>query len=256
VGPRFALAAVIAGMVSLLIVPSLWAASTIWSGGETRTPTAGPRPNGDRGAATQFVRDAEPLLEYLQAHQGTATYLVASADRDVARYAILQTNEPVIAFGGFHGNEPVLSTARLASLVNDGAVRFFLLEESSRKSNTAAQWIIKNCQRLPKTAWQPRLASSDKEAKGIVNPLYDCSPGREEWTYPNAAVASSREVTGMAPDVLLLAAALVMLSLVPALTRQAIALPRIVVATYSGTILLIALLWLGWVLLTWSDPRW
>jgi 4-amino-4-deoxy-L-arabinose transferase-like glycosyltransferase len=179
-GPRFALAAVIAGMVSLLIVPSLWAASTIWSGGETRTPTAGPRPNGDRGAATQFVRDAEPLLEYLQAHQGTATYLVASADRDVARYAILQTNEPVIAFGGFHGNEPVLSTARLASLVNDGAVRFFLLEESSRKSNTAAQWIIKNCQRLPKTAWQPRLASSDKEAKGIVNPLYDCSPGREE----------------------------------------------------------------------------
>jgi hypothetical protein len=48
----------------------------------------------------------------------------------------------------------------------------------------------------------------------------------------------------MAPDVLLLAAALVMLSLVPAVTRQAIALPRIVVATYSGTILLIALLWL------------
>jgi hypothetical protein len=60
----------------------------------------------------------------------------------------------------------------------------------------------------------------------------------------------------MAPDVLLLAAALVMLSLVPALTRQAIALPRVVVATYSGTVLLIALLWLGWVLLTWSEPSW
>ena len=60
----------------------------------------------------------------------------------------------------------------------------------------------------------------------------------------------------MAPDVLLLAAALVMLSLVPPLTRQAIALPRVVVATYSGTVLLIALLWLGWVLLTWSEPSW
>jgi hypothetical protein len=60
----------------------------------------------------------------------------------------------------------------------------------------------------------------------------------------------------MAPDVLLLASALAMLSLVPILTRQAVSLPRIVVATYSGTVLLIALLWLGWVLLTWSEPRW
>ena len=60
----------------------------------------------------------------------------------------------------------------------------------------------------------------------------------------------------MAPDVLLLAAALAMLSLVPVLTRQAVSLPRVVVVTYSGTVLLIALLWLGWVLLTWSEPSW
>ncbi|HEX5993148.1 MAG TPA: hypothetical protein VFY70_11315 [Thermomicrobiales bacterium] len=60
----------------------------------------------------------------------------------------------------------------------------------------------------------------------------------------------------MAPDVLLLAAALAMLSLVPVLTRQAVSLPRVVVTTYSGTVLLIALLWLGWVLLTWSEPSW
>lgn len=60
----------------------------------------------------------------------------------------------------------------------------------------------------------------------------------------------------MAPDVLLLAAALAMLSLVPVLTRQAASLPRIVVTTYSGTVLLIALLWLSWVLLTWSEPSW
>jgi hypothetical protein len=60
----------------------------------------------------------------------------------------------------------------------------------------------------------------------------------------------------MAPDVLLLAAALAILSLVPVLTRQAVSLPRVVVTTYSGTVLLIALLWLGWVLLTWSEPSW
>jgi hypothetical protein len=60
----------------------------------------------------------------------------------------------------------------------------------------------------------------------------------------------------MAPDILLLASSMAMLSFVPILTRQAVSLPRIVVSTYSGTVLLIALLWLGWVLLTWSEPRW
>ena len=60
----------------------------------------------------------------------------------------------------------------------------------------------------------------------------------------------------MAPDVLLLAAALTMLVLVPVMARQGLAMSRIVVATYSGTVLLIALLWLGWVLFTWSEPRW
>jgi hypothetical protein len=60
----------------------------------------------------------------------------------------------------------------------------------------------------------------------------------------------------MVPDLLLLTAALTMLVLVPVLTHQAVSLPRIVVATYSGTVLLIALLWLGWVLFTWSEPRW
>ncbi|HEX5993149.1 MAG TPA: hypothetical protein VFY70_11320, partial [Thermomicrobiales bacterium] len=89
-------------------------------------------------------------------------------------------NEPVIAFGGFNGNDPVLSTKRLAGLVYDGAVRFFLLEETSRRSNKAARWIIKNCQPLPKTAWQPQPATRDGEAKGIVSPLYDCGLGRGE----------------------------------------------------------------------------
>ena len=189
-GTRIALAAAIAGLLALFIVPSVWVASTIWYGDETRTPIAGPRPHGDRGATTRFVRDARSLLEYLQTHQGTATYLLASNDRDVARYAILQTNEPVIALGGFNGNDPVLSTTRLASLVNDGAVRFFLLEETSRNRNKAARWIIQNCQPLPKMAWQPRAASSKKEDKGIVSPLYDCGPGQRSSLSQPAGISS------------------------------------------------------------------
>ncbi len=57
-------------------------------------------------------------------------------------------------------------------------------------------------------------------------------------------------------DLLLPAAALAMLSLVPVLSRQTVSTPRILVVNYGTTVLLIALLWLGWVLLSWSKPRW
>jgi hypothetical protein len=60
----------------------------------------------------------------------------------------------------------------------------------------------------------------------------------------------------MGPHVLLLVGALAMLSIMPMLIHLAVALPRIVVATFGGTVMLIALFWLGWVLVTWSEPRW
>jgi 4-amino-4-deoxy-L-arabinose transferase-like glycosyltransferase len=179
-GTNYGLAAVVAGMVALLIAPSLWAASTIWYGGETRTPTAGPRPLGDRGASEHFVRDAVPLLEYLRSHQGTVQYLVASADEEFAQYAILNTDDPVIALGGFTGNDPVLSTTRLEDLVNEGDVQFFLLEPASRQRTRAARGIIQQCTEIPKEAWQSGPSSPRQETKGIVDPLYECGSARDD----------------------------------------------------------------------------
>jgi 4-amino-4-deoxy-L-arabinose transferase-like glycosyltransferase len=181
---RYAPAAVSAGMVALLLAPSLWAFSTIWYGGETRTPIAGPREMGDRGASTKFVRDAAPLLEYLEFHEGAARYLVASADQDFDRFAILHTDDAVIALGGFSGSDPVMSTTRLAGLVNDGEVRFVQLEPTIHKRNRAEIWITQHCQPLPKDAWQPAPASGRRDArnagdtKGIVDPLFDCGLSR------------------------------------------------------------------------------
>jgi len=179
-GTDYALAALSVGMVSLFIAPSLWAASTIWYGGETRAPTAGPRTLGDRGASGKFVRDAVPLLDYLRSHKGAAKYLVASSDQDFARYAILNTNDPVIAFGGFTGNDPVVSTERLVGLVNDGEVRFFLLEPTNRQRTRVSRGIAQQCKPVPKEAWQPDPSSSRRDAKGIVNPLYECGGASDD----------------------------------------------------------------------------
>jgi hypothetical protein len=58
------------------------------------------------------------------------------------------------------------------------------------------------------------------------------------------------------PDLLLLTAALCMLFLVPVMARQALAMSRVVLVSYGVTVSVISIVWLGWLLLSWGEPRW
>ncbi len=60
----------------------------------------------------------------------------------------------------------------------------------------------------------------------------------------------------MVPDVLLLTAALALLFLVPVMVRQALSMSRIVLVSYGVTVSVISIVWLGWLLLSWGEPRW
>ena len=94
------------------------------------------------------------MVDYLEANQGDATYLVAAIDSGVASPIILNTDEPVIAFGGFEGRDLAFSIKRLAGLVNQGSVRFFMIKE--RDIEHAAQ--LGTARRRPKLGEQvPRL---------------------------------------------------------------------------------------------------
>jgi 4-amino-4-deoxy-L-arabinose transferase-like glycosyltransferase len=155
--------------------------------------------------------EVDPLVDYLQANQGDATYLVAAIDSRVASPIILNTDEPVIAFGGFEGRDPVFSIKRLAGLVSEGSVRFFMIKE--RDIEHAAQlgtarrhlelggqvpplqqlprlkahlqalqdihekkevrWITDNCEKVPQGLWQ---SSTSKSSTSTVL-LYDCGTG-------------------------------------------------------------------------------
>jgi hypothetical protein len=125
---------------------------------------------------------------------------------------ILSTDEPdpVITLGGFMGRDPVLSTDELASLVNEGAVRFFLIPDRERMQemmaereaeggtsspqkeggplqgfpgrggdflqNDSTNWVQDNCEQVPQELWQ---SSSDQGGGGPgmmrAQALYDCS---------------------------------------------------------------------------------
>src|SRR5215208_506337 len=213
-GYPLALAAISSvGLLALLLGPATWAASTDWYGAETRSPTAGPQA-GPSETSSRFGSDGSevaPMVDYLEANQGDATYLVAAIDSGVASPIILNTDEPVIDFGGFEGRDPVFSIKRLAGLVNHGSVRFFIIKERDIKHvaqlDTArgqlklgeqvprleqlphlkarlkvledihemkeVRWITDNCEQVPQELWQ---SSTSKSSNSTVL-LYDCGTG-------------------------------------------------------------------------------
>jgi 4-amino-4-deoxy-L-arabinose transferase-like glycosyltransferase len=127
----YPLAAISLGIGSLFLAPSIWAASTVWYGAETRSPTAGPEAEASE-LSSRFGSEGsevDGLVDYLEANQGDAKYLVAAIDSGVASPIILNTEEPVIAFGGFEGRDRVFSIERFADLVHQGPVRFFMIKE-------------------------------------------------------------------------------------------------------------------------------
>jgi 4-amino-4-deoxy-L-arabinose transferase-like glycosyltransferase len=163
------MAAVSVGVLSLLLAPAIWAASTVWYGAETRPPSAGPqaRPSETSSRFGSEGSEVDPLVDYLRANQGDDKYLVAAIRSRIASPIILNTDEPVISFGGFNGADPVFSNERLAGLVKEGVVRFFLIEGRDRKEKSV-RWITDNCEQVR----QEIRRSSDSTVL-----LYDCGTG-------------------------------------------------------------------------------
>ncbi|MBA3473411.1 MAG: glycosyltransferase family 39 protein [Rubrobacter sp.] len=166
----YPLAAISVGVISLLIAPSIWAASAIWYGAETRTPVA--------GTLVQHTdSEANPLMiDYLQVNQGSAEYLVAATKSRIAIPIILNTYELVISLGGFGGDDPVFSTDELADLVGEDAVRFLLVQERANK-NESASWAQDNCERVPQKLWQSSTSKQVEGSREETVRLYDCSAG-------------------------------------------------------------------------------
>jgi hypothetical protein len=69
-----------------------------------------------------------PTVSYLEAHQGNAKYLVATASSMNASSIIISTGKLVMALGGFGGNDQILTVQQLARLVANGTVHYFLIQ--------------------------------------------------------------------------------------------------------------------------------
>ncbi|MDQ0201132.1 glycosyltransferase family 39 protein [Neobacillus ginsengisoli] len=161
----------VAGVLALIAAPTAWAMTPIEYGGNVTKPFAGPE------LKTQHGRDgmtSNPNLEnYLKSNYREGTYLVATLNATSAAPIILDTGLPVMAMGGFMGNDPALTVEKLQKLVNEGQIRYFLLQERSfgHQQSAVLNWIKTNCLVVPGYKWQdtPFKPSQNRGRLGFGN---------------------------------------------------------------------------------------
>ncbi|MBV9455810.1 MAG: glycosyltransferase family 39 protein [Rubrobacter sp.] len=180
-GDTYPKVAVVVAVLSLLAAPLIWSTYTMMYGTETRSPIGGPQPQQASSDMNSGMGEADPMLiDYLQAHQGNAEYLVADTNAFSAVPVILKTDEPVISIGGFMGRDPVFSTDQLANLINKGTVRYFLISQGGPRGssqNESATWVQDNCEQVPQELWQSSPTSDQGGDSQRAPSLYDCSTG-------------------------------------------------------------------------------
>jgi 4-amino-4-deoxy-L-arabinose transferase-like glycosyltransferase len=92
---------------------------------------------------------------------------------------ILETNQPVMAMGGFSGSDPILTTTQLAALARNGTVRFFLINGSGGggpgggSQNALTTWIKQHSKAVSSSQWQSSSTSSGSNGFGGGEQLYE-----------------------------------------------------------------------------------
>ena len=152
--------------------------------------------NGTGSTRNQQMQNGGPgggvstaLINYLEANQGSAEFLVAVPSSGEASSIILATNKPVMAMGGFSGSDPILTASSVAQLVAQGKVRFFLLSGNGgggapgrQQSSSVTSWVTQHCSVVSSSKWQSSTSSSSTSSNsGAANAnnggsqLYSCT---------------------------------------------------------------------------------
>lgn len=166
------------GGLALLILPTLWALSAVFTPGNLTLPSASlPRWLGrDDGRGPILSRtygalsDDPKLLAYLQDHRGTAAFLLAAPNALLAAPVIIRTGQPVMAFGGYSGTDPITSVEAFAQRVERGEVRFVVLA-GNRRARDFERWVRAHGKPVDPALWRSLPAEGNRSIM-----LYDLAP--------------------------------------------------------------------------------
>ena len=165
-------------LLALMLTSAVWSTIPVLANEAASLPVAGA--SGQTSFGSGGMSNANTaLISYLEAHKGNAKYLVAVVSSNEADSIILETNQPVMALGGFSGSDPILTTSQLAALVKSGEVRYFLLNSSGNGGpggsgqSTLISWITQHSKVISSSQWQSGSASSTSSGFGGSEQLYE-----------------------------------------------------------------------------------
>ncbi|OWR26505.1 mannosyltransferase [Saccharibacillus sp. O23] len=151
-GPKAALAL---GLAALMAAPAWWSLTPGLYGGSARQPYASPH-LADGGGSWSHDAPAlnGALVDYMERNRGTAKYLaVMPSSNSGAAALIIQTREPVLTWGGFKGVDPALGIDGLQRKIEDGEVRYVLLEGNHSARDPITLWAKANGRLVPESEW-------------------------------------------------------------------------------------------------------
>jgi 4-amino-4-deoxy-L-arabinose transferase-like glycosyltransferase len=165
-------------LLALMLTSAVWSTIPVLADDTSSLPVAGASGQSASGQGLRSTVDTA-LISYLEAHKGSAKYLVAVASSNEADSIILETNQPVMALGGFSGSDPILTTTQLAALVKSGEVRYFLLNGSGvggpggSSQSALITWITQHSKVVSSSQWQSSSTSSGFSGLGGAEQLYE-----------------------------------------------------------------------------------
>jgi len=170
------------GVAALLVLPTAWAVSNLWTGirgGMVSADLSRLTGRNDRGgwipARAWGAALTEKLVPFLLANRQGERYLLATSNAFLAAPIIVQTGEAVMAMGGFLGTDPILSPERLERLIADKEVRFFLVGEvpawaavgGPAPARRLTEWVRMHGTPVDPAVWRPPLPA---DASGALPP--------------------------------------------------------------------------------------
>jgi len=130
-----------------LAAPLSWSMITVISPSNGALPNAGPsntRIAGPMNSLQASVNGSQ--LAYLLKNTKPDSYLVATTSAMEAAPYVLQTDRPVLTFGGFTGSDNVVNVSRLADLVKTRKLRFVIRDAKLEQNKPElANWLRRNC---------------------------------------------------------------------------------------------------------------
>ncbi|MGZ3645071.1 MAG: glycosyltransferase family 39 protein [Ktedonobacteraceae bacterium] len=165
-------------LLALMLTSAIWSTIPVLANEAASLPVSGASGQTSFGAGGMSNANTA-LISYLEAHKGNAKYLVAVVSSNEADSIILETNQPVMALGGFSGSDPILTTNQLAALVKSGEVRYFLLNGSGNGGpggsgqSTLITWITQHSSVISSSQWQSGSTNSTSSGFGGSEQLYE-----------------------------------------------------------------------------------